>query len=228
MNPSAAAAMPDPTLVDLLAGNAARRGNRAAVIVDDRVHTHAMLHEAVRRQAAALVALGVRPGDRIVLLAGNRAEVLVLLGAAGWIGAMLVPLNLRLSAAELAQQAQDAAPALVVLDPACDTAWRAAFPQGMPEVPVAGLAAADGPSLAIAGPTGAAPAPRADAPELAVLMLYTAAVDGRARGAVLSQANLLASAGQIARAWSLDADDRWLGVLPLFHAAGIGLALTLL
>ena len=60
-------------------------------------------------QAAALAALGVRRGDRVLLLAGNRPEVLVLLGAAAWLGAMLVPLNLRLSSAEMAQQARDAA-----------------------------------------------------------------------------------------------------------------------
>jgi acyl-CoA synthetase (AMP-forming)/AMP-acid ligase II len=70
---------------------------------------------------------------------------------------------------------------------------------------------------------GPARADRRDAP---VVMFYTAAVDGRARGAVLSQANLVAAADQLGRAWSLGPQDRWLGVLPLFHAAGLGLALA--
>src|SRR6218665_3213669 len=59
-------------------------------------------------------------------------------------------------------------------------------------------------------------------------MLYTAAVQGHARGAVLAQSQLTASAQQIGQVWSLGVDDRWLGVLPLFHAAGIGLSLALL
>jgi long-chain acyl-CoA synthetase len=96
----------------------------------------------------------------------------------------------------------------------------------LPRLPL-GPPQADGPALVSAGPP-----PLAAAPPLAgrggdaVLMLYTAAVAGRARGAVLSQHNLLASAAQLAQAWTLGPADRWLGVLPLFHAAGIGLALA--
>ena len=217
-----------PTLIDLFAHNAVAHANRAAVIVDDDTHTHAMLYEAVQRQAAALAAMGVRGGDRIVLIAGNRTEVLVLLGAAAWLGAMLVPLNLRLSPAEMAQQSRDASPALVIVDTACTSLWHAAWPEAMPGVPAVTLDTAAWPMLALAGPSTAEPVPRQDAPEHGVLMLYTAAVQGHARGAVLAQSQLTASAQQIGQVWSLGVDDRWLGVLPLFHAAGIGLSLALL
>ena len=216
------------TLTDLFAHNAAAHANRAALIVDDNTHTHAALYAAVQRQAAALAALGVRRGDRVVVVAGNRPEVLVLLGAVGWLGAMLVPLNLRLSAAEMAQQAVDAAPAVVIVDTAFDALWSAAWPDGMPGVSRVVLNAAAWPSLACVGPETADLVPRQDAPDLGAIMLYTAAVEGHARGAVLAQSQLTASAQQTARAWSLNEDDRWLGVLPLFHAAGIGMALALL
>ena len=216
------------TLIDLLAHNAVAHADRAAVIVDDDTHTHAMLYEAVQRQAAALAALGVSGGDRIVIVAGNRTEVLVLLGAAAWRGAMLVPLNLRLSPAEMAQQSRDASPSLVVVDTACAALWSAAWPDGMPGVHALVLDTAVWPSLAVAGPGAAEPVPRQDTPESGVLMLYTAAVQGHARGAVLAQSQLTASAQQIGQVWSLGVDDRWLGVLPLFHAAGIGLSLALL
>ena len=49
------------------------------MIADDKTHSHAMLYLAVQRQAAALAALGVKPGDRVLLVAGNRPEVLALL-----------------------------------------------------------------------------------------------------------------------------------------------------
>lgn len=217
-----------PTLIDLFAHNAVAHTDRAAVIVDGDTHTHAMLYEAVQRQAAALAAIGVRGGDRIVLVAGNRTEVLVLLGAAAWLGAVLVPLNLRLSPAEMAQQSRDASPALVIVDTACTALWQAAWPEAMPGALVLALDNAAWPSLAVAGPATAAPVPRQDTPEAGVLMLYTAAVQGHARGAVLAQSQLTASAQQIGRVWSLGPQDRWLGVLPLFHAAGIGLSLALL
>jgi len=220
-----------PTLIDLLAHNAVAHADRPAVIDDGAPHSHTMLYEAVQRQAAALSALGVGLGDRVVLLAGNRTEVLVMLGAVAWLGAMLVPLNLRLSPAEMAQQSRDAGPALAVVDAACAPLWQATqavWPEGLPDVPTVALGAANWPSLAFAGPTTAPPVARQDAPELGVLMLFTAAVEGHARGAVLAQSQLTASAGQIGEVWSLGVDDRWLGVLPLFHAAGIGLSLALL
>ncbi|MCW5669662.1 MAG: AMP-binding protein [Hydrogenophaga sp.] len=217
-----------PTLIDLLAHNALAHGERPALIDEGAPHSHAVLYEAVQRQAAALSALGVGPGARVVLVAGNRAEVLVMLGAVAWLGAMLVPLNLRLSAGEMAQQSRDAAPALAVVDAACAPLWQAAWPEGMPGVSAVALGAATGPSLACAGPGSAPAVARQDAPELGAVMLFTAAVEGHARGAVLAQSQLTASARQIGEVWSLGVDDRWLGVLPLFHAAGIGLSLALL
>eukprot|EP01036_Dinobryon_divergens_P000259 gene259-312_t len=141
---------------------------------------------------------------------------------------MLVPLNLRLSSAEMTQQARDAAPVLAVVDADNAPMWKAAWPAGMPGASTVILATATTPSLVCAGPRDTAAVPRQDAPELGVLMLYTAAVDGHARGAVLAQSQLTASAWQLANVWSLGTEDRWLGVLPLFHAAGIGLSLALL
>jgi long-chain acyl-CoA synthetase len=216
------------TLIDLFAHNAEAHPNGAAVIVDGNTHSHAALYAAMQRQAAALSALGVQPGDRVLVVAGNRAEVLVLLGAVAWLGAMLVPLNLRLSEAELAQQARDATPTVAVVDSACEPLWRSAWPDGMPGVSLVVLEPAAWPSITCAGPERAAPVPRCDDASSGALMLYTAAVEGHARGAVLAQSQLTASAQQIAQTWGLTEEDRWLGVLPLFHAAGIGLSLVLL
>jgi acyl-CoA synthetase (AMP-forming)/AMP-acid ligase II len=216
------------TLIDLLDRNARSHQDSPALIFEGHSYAHAALHQAVQIQAAALQAAGVRRGDRVLVLSGNRLEVLVLLGAVAWLGAMLVPLNLRLSPAEMAQQARDAGPALVIVDAGCASLWAAAWPDGMPGVPLETLSEPVGGSFVCAGQPRDAHVPRQDAPDLGVIMLYTAAVDGHARGAVLSQAQLRASALQTCNAWTLGVHDRWLGVLPLFHAAGIGLALALL
>ena len=132
------------------------------------------------------------------------------------------------AALRVLQQARDAAPVLAVVDADNEPMWKAAWPAGMPGAATVILATATTPSLVCAGPRDTAAVPRQDAPGLGALMLYTAAVDGHARGAVLAQSQLTASARQIAAVWSLGVDDRWLGVLPLFHAAGIGLSLVLL
>jgi long-chain acyl-CoA synthetase len=216
------------TLIDLLAHNAQAHGDHPAVMLDGHTHSHAMLYQAVQHQAASLAAMGVKQGDRVLVLSANRTEVLMLLGAVAWLGAILVPLNLRLSPTEIAQQSRDATPLVAVVDISCETLWQAAWPEGMPGAATVTLAASTEPSLVCAGPQAAPAASRQDAPELGVIMLFTAAVEGHARGAVLAQSQLTASAHQIARVWSLGVDDRWLGVLPLFHAAGIGLAVALL
>ena len=216
------------TLIDLLDRNARSHPDSPALIFEGHSYAHAALHQAVQIQAAALHAVGVRRGDRVLVLSGNRPEVLVLLGAVAWLGAMLVPLNLRLSPAEMAQQARDARPALVIVDAGCFSLWAAAWPDGMAGVPLETLTEPVGGSFACAGHRQEAHVPLQDAPDLGVIMLYTAAVEGHARGAVLSQAQLRASAIQTGGAWALGVHDRWLGVLPLFHAAGIGLALALL
>lgn len=216
------------TLLELLARNARLHRESPALIFDDQSFGHATLHEAVKIQAAALHAAGVGPGDRVLLVCGNRPEVLVLLGAVAWLGALLVPLNLRLSPPEMAWQARDAGPALVIVDATGDLLWKAAWPDGMAGVPLHVLAEPVPGSLACVGQAHEGHVPPQDAPDLGVIMLYTAAVEGHARGAVLSQSQLRASAIQTGSAWALDAHDRWLGVLPLFHAAGIGLALALL
>src|SRR5690606_27496665 len=59
-----------------------------------------------------------------------------------------------------------------------------------------------------------------------LVILYTAAVGGRPRGALLSQRSLLARAMQAAQAFGLSADDVNLGVLPLCHVTAIGLLLA--
>jgi hypothetical protein len=69
------------TLIDLLDRNARSYQDSPALIFEGRSATHAALYEAVQIQAAALHAAGVRRGDRVLLLSGNRPEVLVVLGA---------------------------------------------------------------------------------------------------------------------------------------------------
>ena len=58
-------------------------------------------------------------------------------------------------------------------------------------------------------------------------IIHTAAVGGRPRGALLSQAGMLTAQSSLAEAWRLDERDVGLGVLPLFHVAGLGLMLAL-
>ncbi|MDL0125658.1 AMP-binding protein, partial [Halobacterium salinarum] len=80
----------------------------------DRTWTYDALDSAVDATAGSLAALGVTPGDRVAVLLETRPAFATLVFAAARLGAVLVPLNARLSQPELATQADAVAPVAVI------------------------------------------------------------------------------------------------------------------
>src|ERR1035437_9762458 len=89
------------TPLDFLARSVHAWRDLTAVVEGDRRFTYAEFGARVERQAAALLALGVQPGDRVAVLAPNGAMALEAHFAPMRIGAILVMLNTRLAPAEL-------------------------------------------------------------------------------------------------------------------------------
>ena len=87
-------------LIDVLKRNAALFPDRAAFVFGERRVTHAEYLARVERLSGALAAEGIAPGDRIVVVADNGPEFVELYGAAAWLGAIVVPVNWRLSGDE--------------------------------------------------------------------------------------------------------------------------------
>jgi long-chain acyl-CoA synthetase len=63
---------------------------------------------------------------------------------------------------------------------------------------------------------------------LACMMIHTAAVGGKPRGCVLSQANIMAVAFQMADLFGLTGSDCHVGTLPLFHIGGIAMTFAVM
>src|SRR5690606_10463572 len=76
----------------------------------------AQLHERVACLAAGLRALGVCPGDRVAMLALNSDRYLEYLYACFWVGAVINPVNIRWSAAEIAYSLNDCATGVLIVD----------------------------------------------------------------------------------------------------------------
>ena len=89
------------TIPDLVARAAADHGEREAVVDGEQRLTFADLASRVRQAGRAMIAWGVRPGDRVAIWAPNSAEWIVTALGAVSVGAVLVPLNTRLKAAEV-------------------------------------------------------------------------------------------------------------------------------
>ncbi|GAA2019594.1 FadD3 family acyl-CoA ligase [Catenulispora yoronensis] len=89
------------TVPELVARAAAEFGDREAVVDGAERLTFAGLAARVRQAGRAMIAWGVRPGDRVALWAPNSAEWIVTALGAVSVGAVLVPLNTRLKPAEV-------------------------------------------------------------------------------------------------------------------------------
>ncbi len=88
-------ALIDSTLGELLDEQCQIRGDKECLVVPwtGARWTYADLQERSKKSAKAMLALGVRGGDRVGILAGNCEEYVAVFFAAGYIGCVLVVLN---------------------------------------------------------------------------------------------------------------------------------------
>jgi long-chain acyl-CoA synthetase len=95
-------ALVDWTLPDLLDEQCRSRGSKQCLVVpfSNTDWTFEDLRKRARKLAQGLLALGIKRGDRIGILAGNCEEYVTVFYASGYIGAILVVLNSTYTAAE--------------------------------------------------------------------------------------------------------------------------------
>ncbi len=168
----------------------------------------------------------MRAGDRVATLLPNGTAPAVLAHAALRLGAVLVPLNTRLSPPELAWQLGDARPRILLVEPrTAPAAAEALGLLGESGEAGAGVAAVSLDALAAAEPDADAPLRAAHDPGAVLAVLYTSGTTGRPKGATLTVGNFWWSAVGSALNLGTHADDRWLACLPLFHVGGLSVVL---
>jgi O-succinylbenzoic acid--CoA ligase len=171
--------------------------DRPALSTDDDTNwSFADLERRVEAAAVVLAEQGVAAGTHVGINAPNGAGFVVAVHALMRLGAVIVPLNTRLTPAECDWQRQDADLRLLL-----DADAVAALPSAPPTAP-SHLAARDF---------------DLDAPHS---IIYTSGTTGRPKGAILTYGNHWWSAVGSALNLGLQATDRWLAVLPLFHVGG--------
>lgn len=218
----------DFTLFDVIERNARLHSDRPAFICGDQRVTHGDYLRRVERLAAGLARAGIGIGDRVAILSHNNLEFVDLYGAVARLGAILVPINWRQSADEIAYIVSDVAPKAVIADAAHQDILKGKQQEFGSVSRWFGIGSHAAPfepfeALASEAPASERPDVSADAP---YVMFHTAAVAGRPRGAVLSHAGILAGNGQLIHYWAMTPSDVNLGVLPLFHLAGLTMLLA--
>lgn len=201
---------------DMLATRAQVSPDAVALVdtLTGREHSYAEATEVAGRMARHLRdELGVRPGDRVALLSGNRIETIELLVACGRIGALLVPLNWRLPVTELAAITSDCEPVVLICDGAhaatatqldekavpLDAAWQ----QAVAATPLPGWGFVDETEP--------------------WYLLYTSGTTGTPKGVIQTFGMAVVNHLNIATAIDLTSHDTTLNVLPMFHTGGINL-----
>ena len=206
-----------------------RQGDHDSLCYEGQWHSAGSLAERAAGFATGLTGLGVRPGDRLVVLMANCPEVLITYRAAWRAGAVVTPLIFLVSEDELRHALVDSGAVGLVTTAEFLPKVSAAL-AGAPEVRFvvvpgaqdAGSAAPGVPVLDFAQVEGAAPgliADRAGA-DLAAL-LYTGGTTGRSKGVPLTHANLF-WCGWAAHQSSVRANvSTSVLPLPLAHAYGL-------
>ena len=155
---------------------------------------------------------GVQPGDRVAWLGFNHELQLVTLVACARLGAVFVPLNFRLAVPELQQVMADAQPRLLVHDSHHASTALALQAEGLRHTHHDTL-------IASAAPRGLPlPDVKSDMP---LLLVYTSGTTGVPKGAVHTQAALMANFRASAWAHDFVEGDKVLSTLPMFHVGGL-------
>lgn len=215
--------LPDGTvgeLPDWLRRRAELQPTQLALLAGPVAWTFGELDQRATDAARCLATRGVGPGTRVALLAGNGPAFVVTVHAIGRLGATLVPLNTRLTAAEIAWQLADVGTGLLLHD------------RAQAEVACAAVAELPNVGRIELGPFG----PEGPCDEAAVLrdrialdamhsIVYTSGTSGRPKGALLTWGNHWWSAVGSALHLGHHRDDRWLAPLPLFHVGGLAILL---
>ena len=170
--------------------------------------------------ASGLAALGVAKGDRVGILSGNCVEYLELAAAGYKLGSVLVPLNVRLTPAELRYIIDDAGCSMVAADGEHSAGATAAL-ETSPNIERLGFGSGFGTSIAdVRRTNGADPAVPIDAQDLAYIC-YTSGTTGRPKGAMLSHGNVLAMANHRILAEDFTTGTRTYLPFPLSFTGGL-------
>lgn len=216
-------------LHDLVLPRAGTDGSRPALTRGDVTLDYTTACDGIRRVAAGLVGLGVRPGERIAVYLNKRIEAVLAYFGTTAAGAVFVPVNPSLKPAQVSHILQDCDVAALVTT----GAQAAGLSEALGDCPaLRNLVLIDEPEAAPALPAHvtplaweaftdsglAEPVRRIDTDVAAIL--YTSGSTGKPKGVVLSHRNMVAGALSVASYLGNRADDVILAVLPFSFDAG--------
>lgn len=190
-----------------------------AIVEGDSKLTFREFLERIQTAAARLAESGVAQGDRVAIVAGNSAAYPVLVYAVNYLGAIVVPVNFRLSSGEIGYILSNCEPKVVVAD--------------TDRVAITREAATDASVQLLDLAQVVAPGALDNVPNPVVCdltddqaIMYTSGTTGRPKGAVLTYSNFHATIIRISNSWKVKpGQDGVLIASPMFHIAAFNVML---
>ena len=205
---------------DLILMQAAKYGDREYLVAKDESFSFAKLDRRSRQVARGFTQLGIKKGDRVAVVVGNRPAFIFVWWGLLRIGAVMVPINLKLTGGEIAGIINHAETKAVVLGELFGQSLQMLKPQ-CPMVEHWLRARKNGDELSIEtfferwdDP------PDIDVPILSgdpALILYTSGTTGFPKGVIHTHGDYLLTADSFARTIRLSEKDRLLTANALFH-----------
>lgn len=195
-------------------------------IDDGRQLTFAEYKIQVDMLAKGLSHSGIKKGDRLGVVGKNSLEFFLVYGAAAALGAIVLPVNWRLSVDEMVFNLNDCQAKFAFVDAEFQPQLKEKK-DALPTVTrLYNLKADRGEAEPFASLFGGAEQfiPADVASSDGFVIIHTAAVAGRPRGALLSHGNILLADMQFNYSLGLSVSDAHLNLLPLFHVAGLFMA----
>ncbi len=214
------------SLADITRTQAADRGDKPALICDDRTLTYSELHTESSQVANALLAAGAGSQDRVGFIAKNVAEYFTLTFGAAKINAVTVAVNWRLAPPEMSYILDNAAAKVVIIE---EEFLGHLDRMDLPLDPLIVVVGDGGGRLEysdwIDGQPTTDPAYPSTEDDTGV-QLYTSGTTGLPKGAELSNRNFFSIVGPVCGMIGLNEDSVVLHVLPMFHIGGSGVSIV--
>jgi len=218
----------DFNVYDLINRNAVSFADKPAWFEadDGRTLTFARYKEQVDRLACGLQRCQVNKGDRIGVVAKNSLEYFLLYGAAAAVGAVMLPINWRLSKDEVGYNLADCEPAVIFVEPEFEALVKDCKQRLASETTYFSLTPQEGDGgdfqdlMNNAGEFDATEVSNDDG----YVIVHTAAIAGKPRGALLSHGNLMCACLHLNYCLNMMPADVHLNLLPLFHIGGLMMA----
>lgn len=192
-----------------------------AVVDEGRALTYAGLDDRSSRVANALLAAGLQPGNRVAIVMGNRLEYCEVAAGAAKAGMPIVPINPRLTPAEVSYILEHSEARALIIDNALSALAADSAPEVVWSIDGTDIGTAYEPVLASASPND--PGVVVDETD-PFCVAYTSGTTGKPKGVEISHRSRCLTFIATALEWGLGPGRRTIAVAPLYHGAGFAFA----